>query len=147
MQIEYLTDHLNLASLLAAWHYREWASLLPDWSLEEALRELQSHTGRRQIPTTLVAVEQGRPFGGQRSAARQQDARNAEQQAAGDVGGESFPRLAGEWAARRGRRAHGSSSEERAGGIDDIVADGAVPVQHATRGFAIRFLAPFRFRG
>jgi predicted N-acetyltransferase YhbS len=63
MQIDYLADHLEWASLLASWHYQEWKDLLPDWTFERALAELQSHTGRRRIPTTLVAVEDGRPRG------------------------------------------------------------------------------------
>jgi predicted N-acetyltransferase YhbS len=63
MRIDYLADHLEMAPLLAAWHHQEWAALLPDWSFAQALADLQSHTGRRQIPTTLVAVEDGRPVG------------------------------------------------------------------------------------
>jgi N-acetylglutamate synthase-like GNAT family acetyltransferase len=63
MPIEYLADHPGAAPLLAAWHYGEWKELLPDWTLERALTELQSHTGRRQIPTTFVAVEQGQVVG------------------------------------------------------------------------------------
>src|SRR4029077_14623252 len=58
-----LADHLELAPLLADWHYREWAGLLPGWSRAQAEAELRSHTGRRQIPTTFVAVEDGWPLG------------------------------------------------------------------------------------
>jgi hypothetical protein len=57
MRIDYLADHLEMAALLAAWHYQEWKALLPNWSHAQALAELQRHTGRRQIPTTLVAIE------------------------------------------------------------------------------------------
>jgi predicted N-acetyltransferase YhbS len=63
MQIEYLADHLALAPLLAAWHHREWADLLPNWSRDQAERELRSHTRRRHIPTTFVALEENRPLG------------------------------------------------------------------------------------
>lgn len=56
MQIEYLADHLHFAPALARWHYDEWRELLPQWSYEEALTELQSHTGRACIPTTFVAL-------------------------------------------------------------------------------------------
>lgn len=63
MRIDYLADHLEAAPLLAAWHSREWAALLPGWSEAEALAELRSHTGRRQVPTTFVAVEEGRVLG------------------------------------------------------------------------------------
>src|SRR5947209_3299252 len=63
MRIDYLADHLELAPLLASWHYEEWSALLPEWSLEQALADLQTHTGRCQIPTTFVALEGGRPVG------------------------------------------------------------------------------------
>ncbi|MFO1353008.1 MAG: GNAT family N-acetyltransferase [Gammaproteobacteria bacterium] len=61
--IDYLADHLDWAPLLGAWHHREWRALMPDWSLAEAIAELASHTGRRMIPTTLVAVRDGEPLG------------------------------------------------------------------------------------
>jgi predicted N-acetyltransferase YhbS len=57
MQIEYLADHQEFAPLLAAWHFDEWKELLPAWSLEKAVAELRSHTQRRQIPTTFIAME------------------------------------------------------------------------------------------
>lgn len=63
MPIEYLADHPGTAPLLAAWHHDEWKALLPGWTLERALTELRSHTGRRQVPTTFVAVEGGRVVG------------------------------------------------------------------------------------
>jgi predicted N-acetyltransferase YhbS len=63
MEIHYLADHLELAPLLAGWHHQEWADLLPGWTRQRAEIELQSHTGRRQIPTTFVAIENGRPLG------------------------------------------------------------------------------------
>jgi predicted N-acetyltransferase YhbS len=63
MRIDYLADHLEMSPLLASWHYQEWEALLPDWSFAQALAELQSHTGRRQVPTTLVAIEDDRPIG------------------------------------------------------------------------------------
>jgi predicted N-acetyltransferase YhbS len=63
MRIDYLADHPHLAPLLAAWHHREWADLLPGWSLEEAEDELRSHTVRRRVPTTFVALEDDRPVG------------------------------------------------------------------------------------
>ncbi len=63
LHIDYLADHPHLAPLLAAWHHREWADLLPDWSLEQAEAELRSHTHRRHIPTTLVALDDDLPLG------------------------------------------------------------------------------------
>lgn len=57
IRVEYLADHPAAAPLLAAWHHAEWAGLLPGWTPEHALAELRTHTGRRQVPTTLVALE------------------------------------------------------------------------------------------
>jgi predicted N-acetyltransferase YhbS len=63
MEIAYLADHLDLAPLLAAWHHREWADLLPGWSLAQAEAELRSHVHRRSVPTTFVVLDGGRPVG------------------------------------------------------------------------------------
>jgi predicted N-acetyltransferase YhbS len=63
VEIAYLADHLDLVSLLAAWHHREWADLLPGWSLAQAEAELRSHVRRRSVPTTFVALDGGRPVG------------------------------------------------------------------------------------
>jgi predicted N-acetyltransferase YhbS len=63
VQIDYLADHPALAPVLAGWHHREWADLLPGWTRAQAEAELRSHTGRCQVPTTFVAVEGGQPLG------------------------------------------------------------------------------------
>jgi predicted N-acetyltransferase YhbS len=63
VHIDYLANHLDLAEQLAAWHVREWAELLPDWTVEEAAAELSSHTRCRAIPTTLVAIKDEKPIG------------------------------------------------------------------------------------
>jgi predicted N-acetyltransferase YhbS len=62
-RIEYLADRPEAAPLLTGWHHREWTNLIPGWSLEEAHAELRTHTGRRQVPTTFVAVEGDRVLG------------------------------------------------------------------------------------
>src|SRR5262249_7586047 len=59
MQIDYLADHLDAVPLLADWHHREWG----EFTLESTASELRTHTGRRQIPTTFVVIEQGRLIG------------------------------------------------------------------------------------
>lgn len=56
-RIDYLADHPEHASVLGRWHYSEWRGLLPWWSEQDAIAELHSHSGRRQVPTTLVALE------------------------------------------------------------------------------------------
>lgn len=63
MHIGYLADHLHWAPTLAQWHHLEWGAILPDWSLADALGELQSHTGRCMIPTTLIGFEDDRLLG------------------------------------------------------------------------------------
>ncbi len=56
VRIDYLADHPDAIPLLAAWHHTEWQHLLPGWTLSQAEADLRSHTARRQIPTTLVAI-------------------------------------------------------------------------------------------
>jgi len=63
MPIDYLADHMEFAPLLAVWHHAEWSAHYADWPLPKALAELQTHTGRRQVPTTFVAIEEGRLLG------------------------------------------------------------------------------------
>jgi N-acetylglutamate synthase-like GNAT family acetyltransferase len=59
MEIDYLADHLELVPILAEWHHAEWT----EFTLETTAVELRTHTGRRQIPTTFVAIEDGRVIG------------------------------------------------------------------------------------
>src|SRR5262245_26597046 len=59
MQIEYLADHLDAVPLLADWHHGEW----DEFTLEATAAELRTHSGRRQIPTTFVAIDNGRVIG------------------------------------------------------------------------------------
>lgn len=56
MRIEYLADHPQHALTLARWHHREWGALMPDWTRDDAERELVGHATRRDIPTTLVLL-------------------------------------------------------------------------------------------
>ena len=63
MHIGYLADHPHWAPTLARWHHLEWGAILPNWSLADALIELEGHTGRCMIPTTLVAFEDDSPLG------------------------------------------------------------------------------------
>jgi predicted N-acetyltransferase YhbS len=58
VRIEFLADHPEHAATLARWHYDEWQpKLIPEWTYQEALRELESHRARAAIPTTFVALE------------------------------------------------------------------------------------------
>ena len=55
LSLGYLCDHPEAAPALARWHWQEWADIIPGWSEAEALAELRTHTGRRCLPTTIVA--------------------------------------------------------------------------------------------
>jgi predicted N-acetyltransferase YhbS len=59
MHIDYLADHMEAVPLLADWHHHEWK----ESTLESTTAELRSHSGRRQIPTTFVAIDEGRVVG------------------------------------------------------------------------------------
>jgi predicted N-acetyltransferase YhbS len=63
MELDYLADHPEFVPVLAAWHHAEWARYYAAWPLEQVAAELASHTGRCQVPTTFVAVGDGRPLG------------------------------------------------------------------------------------
>jgi len=63
MEIRFLSEVPTLCPLLAKWHHREWGDLTPEWTAEEVLQDLRSHTGTHTIPTTLVALEEGEPLG------------------------------------------------------------------------------------
>lgn len=59
MEIGYLCDNAELAPALAVAHVAAFGTLLPDWTVTQALDELRSHRRRCAIPTTLVALEAG----------------------------------------------------------------------------------------
>jgi predicted N-acetyltransferase YhbS len=63
MQLDYLADHPEFVPVLAAWHHAEWDRYYDAWAIEQVAAELRSHTGRCQVPTTVVAFEDGRPLG------------------------------------------------------------------------------------
>ena len=63
MRFEYLADHSGLIPTLARWHYDEWRELIPEWSYDEAVRELATHTRRAAVPTTIVALDGAEPIG------------------------------------------------------------------------------------
>lgn len=56
MRFAYLADHMHYAPRLASAHVAEWSALIPNWHEPDALAELQTHTGKRAIPTTLLAL-------------------------------------------------------------------------------------------
>jgi len=63
MQIESIAEHLDWVPLIAGWHWQEWGDTDPTGSLAQWTQGLYERTLRDQIPTTYVAMEQGRPIG------------------------------------------------------------------------------------
>lgn len=63
MEIDYLCDRPALIPELARGHVSAFGALLPDWTVQQAEEELRSHTRRRAIPTTWVAMDGGQWLG------------------------------------------------------------------------------------
>ena len=60
---DYLANHSSAIPEIANWHFREWAPIYPEWTLEKVEVELRSHPPTPSIPTTLIALDNGRPVG------------------------------------------------------------------------------------
>jgi GNAT superfamily N-acetyltransferase len=63
MHIEYLADRPEFVSILARWHYQEWAYLRPGDSVKARVARLREGCGRGEIPLTVVAVSDGELLG------------------------------------------------------------------------------------
>ena len=59
VEFAWLADRPQFAPRLAALHHAEWAWIDPDWTLAEALANLQVHTAGTAVPTTRVAFAGG----------------------------------------------------------------------------------------
>lgn len=57
MKIEYLVDYADRLETLAGWHHGEWSHLNPGDTLEKRVIRMREHLGRRQIPTTFIALD------------------------------------------------------------------------------------------
>ena len=57
MKIEYLVDYADRLETLAGWHHGEWSHLNPGDTLEKRVIRVREHLGRRQIPTTFIALD------------------------------------------------------------------------------------------
>lgn len=49
--------------VLALWHHDEWGYLHPGDTAEKRATRMEEHLGKKQIPTTFVAVTDGKPVG------------------------------------------------------------------------------------
>lgn len=63
MEIAYLADYPDFAPTLAEWHYQEWNRLHANDSVARRLDSLRARSNRGQIPSVLVAVEDGKLLG------------------------------------------------------------------------------------
>lgn len=63
IEIDYLADRPEHVSTLAAWHFAQWSYLHPGQVVQDRIDEFQEHLGRRQVPTTFVAMENGKLLG------------------------------------------------------------------------------------
>lgn len=61
-QVDYLADHPDLIPVLAEWHHHQWSYLSQSTTLEQRIARLRQH-GRRQLPTSFVALLDGQPVG------------------------------------------------------------------------------------
>jgi GNAT superfamily N-acetyltransferase len=75
MEIDYLADHRNLLPELAQLHFSEWSYLRPTESLEQRTARLEKCCGRCEIPTVVVALEQGALLGSAMLVANDMDTR------------------------------------------------------------------------
>jgi predicted N-acetyltransferase YhbS len=63
LRIEPLAHHLDLASLVARWHWDEWGRADPLGSAERWADRLRQRANPERIPITWVAFYQGVPIG------------------------------------------------------------------------------------
>jgi GNAT superfamily N-acetyltransferase len=75
MRIGYLSDNVAVIPTLARWHYEEWGYLHPGSSVNTFATMLQSHLGRKRIPTTFVALSKGIIIGSASLVAHDMDTR------------------------------------------------------------------------
>jgi GNAT superfamily N-acetyltransferase len=57
VRIEWIGLHPRHVAALARWHHAEWGALYDDWTLPVATAELEDHTRRASLPTTLVLLD------------------------------------------------------------------------------------------
>jgi GNAT superfamily N-acetyltransferase len=56
MEIAYLADHPHLIPVLADWHHQQWRHYNPGDTVAKRIGRMREQLGRRQIPTTFVAL-------------------------------------------------------------------------------------------
>jgi predicted N-acetyltransferase YhbS len=61
--IGYLADHPEFLTVLAGWHHGEWGRLHPGDTVGKRAERMKAHLGKGQVPTTFVALAEGKPVG------------------------------------------------------------------------------------
>lgn len=61
--IEYLANRPEYLIELAGWHHGEWGRLHPGDTVEKRAERMKAHLGKKQVPTTFVALADGEPVG------------------------------------------------------------------------------------
>ena len=57
MRIDYLAAHRDFIPILSQWHHEQWSYLNPSRTVEDRIEEFQQETtGKKEIPTTFVAI-------------------------------------------------------------------------------------------
>ncbi len=62
-QIVYLGDYPEHIPLLARWHHDQWSYLSPSTTIQQRIERLHENTGKLCVPTTFVALKDGKPAG------------------------------------------------------------------------------------
>jgi predicted N-acetyltransferase YhbS len=63
LEFAYLADCPQFLPIVAGWHHDEWGYIRPGDTVEAREERLKTECGHLQIPTTIVAVENGEPLG------------------------------------------------------------------------------------
>lgn len=63
MRIEYLSDHPEALPILAKWQHAEWGHLRPGDTLEKRTVRLRGFSNGKQIPMTVVALDENEVLG------------------------------------------------------------------------------------
>lgn len=63
IEIDALANQMHWAKQLAQWHYNQWHHLTPWESQAQCVKRLQSHTQTHAIPTTRIALKNGKLLG------------------------------------------------------------------------------------
>src|SRR5258708_2239346 len=63
MQIVYLADHPEFLPTLATWHHGEWGYIKPGDTVEARQQRLEKECGHCEVPTTVIALDNGKLLG------------------------------------------------------------------------------------